>query len=68
MILYVLTPHKIEAVTEGLSDFLVDDIVQALSSKNTLHTTSEVFLSELMEEYPKHYVTELRIGSYRKEI
>jgi hypothetical protein len=62
MTFYILTPHKIEAVNDNLSDFIADDLMLAIQKASTKIATDRFYLEVLQREYPTYHKYEIKIG------
>lgn len=62
MCFYILSPFRIEAYENKQDDFIADDLLFAVQSRDTVLATSNEQLSLLIEAYPKHHVYRVKIG------
>lgn len=61
-VFYILTPFKIEAHEHGLSDFIADDLLDAIQSASTVIATDQRCLLDLEKAYPKHHKYKIKVG------
>ena len=62
LVFYILTPFKIEAHEYGLSDFVADDLLQAIQSSSTLIATDQMCLDNLEKAYPTYHRYQIKVG------
>lgn len=63
MCFYILSPFRIEAYENNQDDFIADDLIFAIQSRDTFIATSNEQLSLLEEVYPQHHVYTVKIGT-----
>lgn len=59
MVFYILCPRKIEAQEHCLQDFIADDLLIAIQSKDSKIATDEEGFMALSKEYPSYYRYEI---------
>lgn len=62
MVFYILTPHKIQAYEDKLSDFIADDLSFAIEQFDTKIATNQEHLSILKKSYPHYHNYEVKVG------
>jgi hypothetical protein len=62
MVVYILSPEKIDSIENHLPDFIVDDLIIAIkSSKTKIASSFDRFIS-LQNEFPKYYKYQVQVG------
>lgn len=61
MVFYILSPYKIEAQESCLQDFIADDLLMAIQSKDSKIATDEEGYVALCEAYPSYYKYEIAV-------
>jgi hypothetical protein len=62
MVFWILTPHKIEAHSSNLSDFIADDLLCSIQLSSTKIATDKICLENLQKQYPSYHRYEISIG------
>lgn len=66
MVFYILSPYKIEAYENQLSDFLPDDLLLAIQTGETKIATDADSFAFLQKAYPKYHKYKVLLGKLGK--
>lgn len=61
MFFYILSPTKIEAYENKLSDFIADDLFCAIESGDSKIATTKESLNKLKEAFPFYHIYKIEV-------